>query len=285
MWRRIYRQRRRLALGVVLFMVVGLMVMPVRDPHGLLVALVYLPAAMTAVFVLVVAVRPGWGVIVEMLAATILLFEVLFRSSPLLEQGLAQAGLPIRLALFLAIYYLLLQLGESLNRFRWPGVLALRAERVIERPPAELWRALQLDPGAAGATGAVGEASALPSADPLGHAPPGTTERVLSSTPGRYRHVLRQTPDPERPDAPVTADERVTLAEHPRGTAVQLVRVWRNLPLLTAMGHWLEDRTGDVLDDLAAIAEGRPNWSSSARRRRRAWRRLAQRGVTKPTAS
>lgn len=252
MWRRIYRQRRRLGLGAVLFVIVGLTMMPVHERPGLLVALVYLPAVMTAVFALVIAIRPRWGVVVEMLAGTILLFEFFFRSSPLLEQGLAQAALPIKLALFLAMYYLLLQVGEALNRIRLPRALTLSAERVVARPPAAVWQALQAGPGAL---------------SPSVAAAAGTTERVLEATPARFRHVLRQTPDPQRPEAPITNDERVTLSEHPRGTSVRLVRAWRNLPLITAVKHWLEDRAGDALDDLAAIAEERPNWSSAARRR------------------
>lgn len=282
MWRRVYRQRRRLLIGFGLFTAVGLYTVPVFHPADLWLALLALPAAMTLGFALLIALQPRWGMAVEILALTILVQEALISLSPALEAQARTATPLVRLLLWFFIYYLLFNLATGLNRIAWPGTLTLTARRVIARPAAAVWQAMVLAPGhphwdpdvaAVGAT--VGDAVELVPAAPTGPVRPGTTERVLELDPGRYRRSLRQAPR-EAPDDPVPAiDERLHLAPHAGGTEVTLVRVCRGVPLMTALRLWLEDHAGDALDDFAAVLEERANWSLSATRRQRRLRRPA----------
>lgn len=280
MWRRVYRQRRRLLLGILLYMGVGLMMTPFRDAGGLMVALVVLPLSVTVVFAVLIALRPRWGMVVETLGITILLWEMLFNAAPLLEVRLAETGIALPMLLWFFTYYGIVNFGQSLNRFDWPGRVRFRAERVIARPPDALWRALALEPGTehwdpavvAVRAGGDGWLELVPAEADVA-LPPGTAERVLEETPGQ-RLSLRRMPRPDRPDRPVTVEERIAVAPLGAraaggGSEVTLERRWGPVPLLTAARLWLEDQAGDTLDDLAAIVEGRPNWSLSALRRRR----------------
>lgn len=283
MWRRVYRQRRRLAIGLGLFALIAASSVPRALLDELALELLGLALALTALFGALIAVRPRWGLAVELLAATMLLQQLLFALSPMLEWKMRDSSALLMLAFWLFIYYTLFSLGGALDALTWPGGLSLRARRLVARPPGRVWEALALEPGRAHwnpdiavvAPARGGDGVELVPADPDGPITPGTTERLLEAEPLRYRHSLRLygTLEPDRPGP--TTDERIRLSERPGGTLVELERVHRRLPLGTAIRLWLEDQAGDALDDFAATLEGGANWSLSALRRQRRLRRLA----------
>lgn len=284
MWRRVYRQRRRLIIGFGLFTLIAFTSVPIWLLDDLAWALLALPLALTALFGVLIALRPRWGLAVELLAATMLLQQTLFGLSPMLEMKVRAGGPLLMFALWLFVYYTLFNIGVALNALTWPGALALRARRVIARPPERVWEALSLEPGTTHWNPDIARVRPAPQgvdgvelvpADPDGPVRPGTTERVLRVDPGRFRHSLRQydRTEPDRPGA--STDERIRLEPHPRGTVMELARTYRRLPLGTAIRVWLEDLTGDALDDFAATVEGGANWSLSALGRQRRLRRVA----------
>lgn len=238
MFRRIYRQRRRLLLGFPLFAAVGYLTMPLAGPLTALWPLI-LPAGLTVVFAALIAVRPRLGVLVEILAATLLLQQGLFALSPFLEQAFAEARPLIRLALPVVIYALIFSLGTSFNQIEWPGTLTLRAARLIHRRRATVWQALA--PGRAHWDPAVGGVETVMEC-PAARRADGDANWQCALT----------TPLPRSDDGAVTAiGESIVLSEHERGTMIDLSRTYHGAGLLTAAGLWLADHPGAALDNLA----------------------------------
>lgn len=227
MLRRIYRHRRRLLLGFMLFALYGWLTRPGAGPVAMWWPLI-LPAGLMTFFALVIAVRPRWGVTVELFAATVFLQEGLFALAPMLEQRFAETAVPIRLALLLACYFIALNFGRSLNTLVWPAEAGLRGARVIDAPRAALWKALPPE-----------------AADPA--AGPQVVETVLHTEPGRLRLSRRE---PLTGVSPIVG-ERITLSDRCDGTRVEIARTYRRLPLLTTVRLWLEDHPGEVIDVLA----------------------------------
>lgn len=279
MWRRIYRQRRRLLLALPVFAILGALMVPIRSQLDAQLALFVLPLTTVGVVASVVAVRPRWGVALDLLAGTLILQELLFTASPLLHLKVLEAGWGPKGLLWLFFCYLLINFANGLGKIAWPGAVTFRARRKLRATPDEVWQAAQRAHDAAWRDADLvtmeplgdGVTIELVPADPLrGTIAPGATERLLDSAPGSHRRILRRGLRGAGGQVDATLDERLRLrALSSGGTEVELRRTWQGLSIARVVRFWLEDQAGDALDDFAASLAGQRNWSTSEFRRRR----------------
>ena len=285
MFRRIYRQRRRI-LVAGFFTLLGVIFFLSEDLDVLLSAsegatwLIYLSFVLTAVVAALFAMAlaalwitlfPNWRFLVEQSALIFILFSAFDALAPGRTEGFgALAPLAIFFVICSATY------GNLLDRF--PGWLRHGAVRRFrsDRSPDALWRGLVEEDGTM--TIPIDEVQPVDGASDLERVKrslgAGTfrlsTRRIIADE-APFRHAYRFEGDTSAANKPITSGSfEVRIDARPDGGAdVMVTEIHDALLWRDGINMWLDDAVGSLVDHMSAMDRGKSDWSVEGIVRRR----------------